>query len=67
MISIYLNDQPVQVKRDHSLAEFLTAQGYRENGASVAVNRSFVPRAQHPVTFLQEGDRVHVVSPMQGG
>ena len=34
---------------------------------AVAVNKIFVPKHLYQTTYLQEGDAVDVVSPIQGG
>lgn len=36
-------------------------------GIAVALNRTVVPRAEHATTVLSEGDRVEIVTAVQGG
>ena len=50
-----------------TLADLLTEQGFEVTAVATAVNGQFVPRgarADHP---LNDGDRIEVLSPMQGG
>lgn len=39
----------------------------RPNAVATAVNGSFVPVSDRSVTKLKEGDRIEILSPMQGG
>lgn len=47
-----------------SLVETLTAA---PSGVAAALNETVVPRAQWPSTPLSEGDRVEVLTAVQGG
>ena len=49
-----------------SLADLLAAQGFSGRVAT-AVNEGFVPAALRAGHMLNDGDRVEVVAPMQGG
>jgi len=45
----------------------LTELGYGASVVSTAVNGEFIAAAQRTRTLLAEGDRLEVLSPMQGG
>ncbi|MEU6557924.1 sulfur carrier protein ThiS [Streptomyces sp. NPDC046915] len=47
-----------------TLVESLTAA---PRGVAAALNETVVPRAQWPATALAEGDRVEVLTAVQGG
>ncbi|WP_043729221.1 sulfur carrier protein ThiS [Streptomyces zinciresistens] len=47
-----------------ALVESLTAA---PSGVAAALNETVVPRAQWPATRLAEGDRVEVLTAVQGG
>ena len=64
---IKLNNQSIPIQSSQSLAEFLVDQGYTQTHFAVALNQSFVPRSLYTQTYLQEGDCVETVAPMQGG
>jgi sulfur carrier protein len=49
------------------LAGALGELGYAERTVSTAVNGSFVATSARERTRLNEGDRVEVLAPMQGG
>jgi sulfur carrier protein len=34
---------------------------------AIALNNHFIPKAMFANTFLQEGDRIDLIIPMQGG
>jgi sulfur carrier protein len=65
MITIRFNETLVQLE-DPSLAVLLKIKGYKDAFA-VSVNRTFVPKAAHDTTQLQENDLVEIIQPMQGG
>ena len=50
-----------------TLAEALTELGFTSPAIATAVNGSFVPRDTRSATALKDGDRIEVLSPMQGG
>lgn len=49
------------------LSELLVECQLEQAAVATALNGDFVPRSQRANTLLQEGDRVEVVAPMQGG
>lgn len=67
MIKIYLNAEQRILQNPTSLMEALTEWGYSDNFFAIAINRNFIPHSQYQTTFLQEGDTIEVVTPMQGG
>ncbi|MGV8988954.1 MAG: sulfur carrier protein ThiS [Cypionkella sp.] len=50
-----------------SLSDALTELGYGEAALATALNGTFVSAAARAATILQDGDRVEVLAPMQGG
>lgn len=68
MIKIQFNNQIMQIPKTTTLHDFLSQQGLsKEQGFAIAINQSFVPRANYATSFLQEGDEINVIKPMQGG
>lgn len=65
MITIYLNDERQQIQAQQSLQEFI--QDRSEAHFAIAINQQFIPRSAYSTTSLQEGDRVDIIVPMQGG
>ncbi|WP_167646434.1 sulfur carrier protein ThiS [Mameliella alba] len=49
------------------LATLLEDRGFDPASVATAVNGNFVPRPMRAQTALAEGDKIEVVSPMQGG
>ncbi len=41
--------------------------GHPPEAVATALNGEFVPRTERAAAFLKEGDRVEILSPMQGG
>jgi sulfur carrier protein len=50
-----------------TLAAALRELGYRHGAFATAVNGRVVPARVREQTLLAEGDRIEVLSPMQGG
>ncbi len=50
-----------------TLARALEELGFAGTAYATAHNGGFVPRASRDTTVLRDGDRVEVLSPMQGG
>ena len=64
-MKIVLNGEPREVQAA-TLSELLTECGFSGRVAT-AVNEEFVPSSLRIARKLAVGDRVEVVSPMQGG
>ena len=64
-MKIVLNGDPMEVKAS-TLAELLEECGFSGRVAT-AVNEEFVPSSLRIAHALSEGDRVEILSPMQGG
>jgi len=67
MITVHLNDSPITLDREQSLQDLLTQHHVTTLHFAVALNQQFVPRQAYSSTCLSEGDRVDIITPMQGG
>jgi sulfur carrier protein len=63
---IIVNNEPREI-RGRTLADLLQELGFAGTVVATAVNASFVPAGQRPGRELNDGDRVEVLAPMQGG
>lgn len=50
-----------------TLLELLAEQGMSDAKVATAVNETFVPSGLRAAHILQDGDRVEIVAPRQGG
>lgn len=50
-----------------TLALLLEEQGFDPNSVATAIDGDFVPRSLRAAASLQDGIKVEVLSPMQGG
>ncbi|MDR9498312.1 MAG: sulfur carrier protein ThiS [Hydrogenovibrio sp.] len=66
-VSIVVNNAPVRLKAPLRLTELLKHMACDDQSVAVAVNLDFVPRSRWANHFLQPGDQVEIVAPMQGG
>ena len=63
---IILNGNDAVVESDR-LDQILDELGYAGAVVATALNEDFVPRDKRPETMVQDGDRLEVVAPLQGG
>ena len=65
-MKIFLNGMQTQV--DHTELEAVLVQlGYQDLTIATAINGDFVPLSQRKHTQINEGDKLEVLAPMQGG
>jgi sulfur carrier protein len=64
---IEVNGEKKEVEAPRSLAEAIHDWGYEGARIAVAHNDEFVTRSDYATLQLQDGDRLEIVSPMQGG
>lgn len=65
-MKVFINGTEKSVARKMnllSLLQYIQTQEY----FAVAVNQSFVPRSSYKSYELKDGDKVEIVSPIQGG
>jgi len=66
-MQVYLNDLPVDLPDNLVIAEALAHWEHIRGTFAVAVNNSFVPTGAYQSTPLNQGDRIDIITPMQGG
>jgi sulfur carrier protein len=62
-----VNGQPQQANNDSTLSDIARLICDRDTGIAIAVNNEVVPRSGWGVTVPNHGDRVDVVTAVQGG
>jgi len=65
-MQVFLNKQTVTLTSSITLAELLD-QGTFKPPYAVAINADFIPKNSYSSTFVKDGDRVEVISPVTGG
>jgi len=65
-MTLLLNGAPQELAAK-TLAEALAELGYAGRIVATAVNGDFVPARKRAEVTLNDGDRIEVVAPMQGG
>jgi sulfur carrier protein len=61
-----VNGEPREIAAA-TLAEALAALDFEDAVVATALNGEFVPKRQRAATRLNEGDRIEIVAPRQGG
>lgn len=64
---LMVNGEERQVEDSTTVKELLASLGLADTLVAVECNEEVVPRAQHELTELSEGDRVEVVHFVGGG
>ncbi|MEO1140117.1 MAG: sulfur carrier protein ThiS [Pseudomonadota bacterium] len=65
-MNILVNAEPRDITAD-TLADALSELGFDNPAIATALNGTFVPRQCRPTTRMNDGDRLEVLAPMQGG
>ena len=64
---IQLNGEALELPEGQSVADLLARLDLAGRRVAVELNLDIVPRSQHAVTLLRDGDRVEVVHAIGGG
>lgn len=65
--TVSVNGVGTRVRAGASVAELVREHSDRQSGIAVAVNQSVLTRDEWDRTTLADGDRVEIVSAVQGG
>lgn len=66
-VTVTVNGEPRGLPRDHTLRELMADLTAAPSGVAVAVNETVVPRGRWAGTPLADGDRIEVLTAVQGG
>ena len=64
---VLINGNELEIKEEANLLDTLKALGYDVKFVAIAVNMCCIQKAKLENMQLNEGDKIEVVSPMQGG
>jgi sulfur carrier protein len=64
---VWINGEATSVPPNRSVAELVSEYSDRQTGIAVAVNQAVLTRDEWSTTVLTDGDRVEIVSAVQGG
>lgn len=65
--TVSVNGEPHEVVPGTDLDTLVATLTSAPSGVAAALNETVVPRARWALTFLSEGDRVEVLTAVQGG
>jgi sulfur carrier protein len=66
-MTVSVNGGPREVPPGLTLDRLVAGFSAAPTGVAAAVNETVVPRGQWPVTVLADGDRVEILTAVQGG
>ncbi|MDX2704475.1 sulfur carrier protein ThiS [Streptomyces sp. PA03-6a] len=67
LLSVSVNGEAREVAEGVTLDRLVATLTVAPSGVAAALNETVVPRAQWPATPLRDGDRVEVLTAVQGG
>ena len=67
MLTVFINDETVQLNHSITVDKLLSQQGQGEKMLAVAINGEFVPRAQYMQTSISHNDKIDIVTAVGGG
>lgn len=67
IIEYFLNGEVKTTNQAMTIDMMIAQYDYHQPSIAVAINETFIPRADYQTTEIKAGDRVEVVGPMQGG
>jgi len=67
MIKISVNGEIKEVQNGLTISELIQALNYTSKGFAVAVNMTFVSIDTYDKTIINEGDKIDILAPVQGG
>lgn len=66
-VSVSLNGEPREISAGLTLDRLVATLSGAQSGVAAALNEAVVPRGRWPSTVLGDGDRVEVLTAVQGG
>ena len=66
-MNVSVNGEPREIAPGTALDTLVKTLTSAPSGVAAALNETVVPRAEWPSTALSEGDRVEVLTAVQGG
>ncbi|MFI9362960.1 sulfur carrier protein ThiS [Kitasatospora sp. NPDC053057] len=66
-IALTVNGEPRRVPAATTLAELVATVSAANTGVAAALNEAVVPRSSWPATALGSGDRIEILTAVQGG
>ncbi|MFK5976201.1 MAG: sulfur carrier protein ThiS [Sulfurovum sp.] len=67
MIDIIVNGEAKSINDSINIKEMLQELSYTKEGFAIALNEIFVAISTYENTYLKAGDKVEILSPVQGG
>ncbi|MEW2416176.1 sulfur carrier protein ThiS [Streptomyces sp. NPDC046866] len=65
--SVSVNGEPREIAAGTTLASVVATLTTAPSGVAAALNETVVPRGQWPLTAVRDGDRIEILTAVQGG
>jgi len=67
MIKVSVNGEMKDIEENLNVLALIKALNYTTKGFAIAINTTFVSLKSYENTIIQEGDRIDILAPVQGG
>ncbi len=67
MIKVSVNGEVKEIEEGLNIHQLIEVLEYKVKGFAVAVNTTFVPISEYHKKIVQEGDKIDILAPVQGG
>ncbi|GAA4305779.1 sulfur carrier protein ThiS [Aestuariibaculum suncheonense] len=67
MITIHLNEQPLNIDENVNISQLLHQENYPQIGIAVAINQHIISKSNWDDQLLQDGDNILIIQATQGG
>lgn len=67
MITVLWDNTQLSLEKNSNLLIALQKMAYASQHFAIMLNQNFIPRALYESTFLNDGDIINIIRPMQGG
>ncbi|AXT18626.1 sulfur carrier protein ThiS [Flavobacteriaceae bacterium AU392] len=67
MITIYINEVPVDIEENNNLLQLLKQVNSSSDGIAIAVNREIIPKEQWKEYRFSNKDNILIIQATQGG
>jgi sulfur carrier protein len=66
-MQIFFDGNMMKIPIDTTVDQLLALTEGLPEKMAIALNCKFLPKSDYPETILQPGDRIDIITPMQGG
>ena len=66
-LNLTVNGEPTTIEPGTTLGQLIDSLALGERRYAVELNETVIPRSEHPVRMLEDGDRIEIIRAIGGG